>query len=74
MSSMFPIRTQSSLSAPDGAHVIAVDDESAGEVINALSSQTARDILVRVYDDPCTPSDLAAGDRDIAAEYPLSSR
>lgn len=59
MSSIFPIRSRTSLSPPEGAHVIAVDEAPAGEVINALSSQTARDILVRVYDEPCTPSDLA---------------
>lgn len=59
MSSIFPIRSSTSLSPPDGAHVIAVDDEPADDVIKALSSQTARDILARVYDEPCTPSDLA---------------
>lgn len=59
MLSIFPIRSSGTLSPPDGARVIAIEDESAGDVIAALSSLTARQILIRVYDEPCTPSDLA---------------
>lgn len=59
MSSIFPIRSATNISAPENARVIALDEQPADDVIRALSSQTARVILAHVYDDPCTPSDLA---------------
>lgn len=59
MSSIFPIRSESTLTPPEGARLIALDDELAGDVLGALASQTARDILAHVYDAPSTPSDLA---------------
>lgn len=59
MASIFPIRSRSTLSHPEGARIIALDEELADDIVTALASQTARDILGHVYDDPCTPSDLA---------------
>jgi DNA-binding transcriptional ArsR family regulator len=40
--------------------VVCVDDEDAGDLIAALSSETAREILTRLHDDPATKSELAA--------------
>jgi DNA-binding transcriptional ArsR family regulator len=43
----------------DGApRVIGVDDEGMDEVLDALSSDTARTILSEIYADPATPSEL----------------
>jgi DNA-binding transcriptional ArsR family regulator len=39
--------------------VIAIDDEEAGNAFAALSSETAREILSRLYDDPGTASEIA---------------
>jgi DNA-binding transcriptional ArsR family regulator len=40
--------------------VVGVDDEDADDLIAALGSQTAREILTRLHDDPATKSELAA--------------
>jgi len=39
--------------------VLDIDDDAAAEVFEALTSETARDVLSRVYQDPATPSDVA---------------
>ena len=39
--------------------VLDIDDDAADEVFEALTSETARDVLSRVYQDPATPSDVA---------------
>jgi len=39
--------------------VVDVDDDKADEVFGSLSSDTARKIFCRLYDDPATASDLA---------------
>lgn len=38
--------------------VIGVDDEGIDEVLDALSSDTARTILSEIYSDPATPSEI----------------
>jgi len=43
----------------DGPTAIAIDEDGAGEVFDALSSNTARTILARLYEAPLTPSELA---------------
>jgi DNA-binding transcriptional ArsR family regulator len=40
--------------------VIDVDDEAAGDLFDALSSRTARELLARLEERPSTPSELAA--------------
>ncbi|NEU57992.1 winged helix-turn-helix domain-containing protein [Halorussus sp. MSC15.2] len=48
-------------SAGDGGEprVVGVDSDDADDLLAALQSETARDILGALYDDPATPSSLA---------------
>ncbi|EMA62697.1 ArsR/SmtB family transcription factor [Halorubrum lipolyticum] len=39
--------------------VVGVDDDDADELIAALGSETAREILTRLHDEPATKSELA---------------
>jgi len=41
------------------ARVIGVDSDDADDLIGALSSDTARDILAELHDEPATPSEVA---------------
>jgi DNA-binding transcriptional ArsR family regulator len=58
MSRLLPFKTQVE---PDEGEprVLSIDDDAADDVFSALSSQTARDILAALYEDPRTASDLA---------------
>ena len=40
--------------------VVGVDDDDADDLIAALGSETAREILTRLHDEPATKSELAA--------------
>ncbi|WP_256403528.1 ArsR/SmtB family transcription factor [Halorubrum salinum] len=40
--------------------VVGVDDEDADDLIAALGSETAREILTRLHDEPATKSEVAA--------------
>ncbi|MFW5917417.1 MAG: ArsR/SmtB family transcription factor [Halorubrum sp.] len=40
--------------------VVGVDDEDADDLIAALGSETAREIITRLHDEPATKSELAA--------------
>jgi DNA-binding transcriptional ArsR family regulator len=57
--SLLPSRPDAS--APDDAEprVINVDSDDADDVLAALSSETARELLSQLYEDPAPPSDLA---------------
>src|SRR6056297_3206614 len=48
-------------SAGDGGEpkVVGVDSDDADDLLSALQSETARDLLAELYDDPATPSSLA---------------
>lgn len=39
--------------------ILGVDDERTSELLNAISSDTAREILTEVYSDPATASEIA---------------
>ncbi|MFB6185741.1 MAG: helix-turn-helix domain-containing protein, partial [Halobacteriaceae archaeon] len=39
--------------------VVRIDSEAANEVLNAMASQTAREILGYLHTEPQTPSQLA---------------
>lgn len=58
MSSLFPFEFPISWSG-DEPLLADIDDDEAGEVINALSSDTARNLLARLYDEPAPASKLA---------------
>ena len=49
-------------SSPDDREprVVGVDDDDANDLIAALGSETAREILTRLHDEPATKSEIAA--------------
>jgi DNA-binding transcriptional ArsR family regulator len=51
----------SDATAPESAEprVIGVDSDDADDLLGALSSETARDLLAAIHEDPAPPSDLA---------------
>ncbi|MFC7082015.1 ArsR/SmtB family transcription factor [Halorussus caseinilyticus] len=51
----------SDATAPQSAEprVVGVDSDDADDLLGALSSETARELLAALHDDPATPSDLA---------------
>ena len=57
--SLLPSRGPEASTSQDGEIEIVGVDEDVSSVIDALSSETARDILNEVYSDPGTPSELA---------------
>ncbi|MFB6222601.1 MAG: ArsR/SmtB family transcription factor [Haloarcula sp.] len=57
--SLLPSRGPDTSTSQDGELQIVGVDEDVSAVLDALSSETAREILNTVYDDPGTPSELA---------------
>ena len=57
--SLLPSRGPDASTSQDGEIEILGVDEDVSAVIDALSTETARQILNAVYDDPGTPSELA---------------
>lgn len=57
--SLLPSRGPETSTSQDGELQIVGVDEDVASVLDALSSETARDILNAVYDEPGTPSELA---------------
>ena len=57
--SLLPSKPDASPSENADPRVIGVDSEDVDEVLSALSSETARNILAEVHDDPAPPSELA---------------
>ena len=49
----------SSVERGDGSEVVSIREDAADEVLEALSSGTAREILAALYEDPDTASSLA---------------
>ena len=59
MSRLLPLRSSVDLSDDREPRLVELDDETAEDVFDALSSQTARTVLAALYEDPHTASDLA---------------
>ncbi|WP_276271868.1 ArsR/SmtB family transcription factor [Haloarcula litorea] len=57
--SLLPSRGPDASASQDGDLQIVGVDEDVSAALDALSSETAREILNAVYDDPGTPSELA---------------
>jgi DNA-binding transcriptional ArsR family regulator len=57
--SLLPSRPDAEPADDAGPRVIGVDSEDADEVLSALSSGTARQVLASLHDDPAPPSELA---------------
>jgi len=60
MADLLSSSTDESSSVPDAdPKVVGLDSEDADDLIDALSSETARSVLSTLQDDPGTPSDVA---------------
>jgi DNA-binding transcriptional ArsR family regulator len=57
--SLLPSRPDASPSEDAGPRVIGVDSDDADDVLAALSSGTARELLAALHDEPAPPSELA---------------
>jgi len=57
--SLLPSRGPDASASQDGELEIVGVDEDVADVLDALGSETARDILNAVYEEPGTPSELA---------------
>ncbi|MFB6079735.1 MAG: ArsR/SmtB family transcription factor [Haloferacaceae archaeon] len=59
MVDLLPSKPDTSAAEENDPRVVGLDDEAAGDVIAALSSQTARNLLAALHEDPDTPSGIA---------------
>jgi len=59
MSSIFPLRDNVSLDDEREPRLVEIDEDTADEVFEALSSQTTRKIFLELHSAPQTASDLA---------------
>ncbi len=59
MADLLPSTPDTSAADESNPRVVGLDDEAADEMLAALSSETARDILTALHDDPAPPSDIA---------------
>lgn len=59
MKRLLPSREPTRPAPEEGARVVELDDDAAGEVFGALSSETTRDVLTAIYETPGTASEIA---------------
>ncbi|MFB6301635.1 MAG: ArsR/SmtB family transcription factor [Haloferacaceae archaeon] len=59
MVDLLPSTPDRSAAEEDDPRVVGLDDEATGDVLAALSSETARDLLAALHEDPDTPSGIA---------------
>jgi len=59
MSSIFPLREKVTLDEEREPRLVEIDEDTADEVFEALSSQTTRKIFLELHQAPQTASDLA---------------
>jgi DNA-binding transcriptional ArsR family regulator len=57
MGRLLPFETETR-AKPDDPQVLDLEDEATAEALSALSSETAREILAALYEDPQTPPDV----------------
>jgi len=57
MSRLLPFKSEPTQS-PDGPRVLSLEDDATDEALSALSSDTAREILSLVYEEPRTPPEI----------------
>jgi DNA-binding transcriptional ArsR family regulator len=57
--SLLPSRTDAEPAEDAGPRVVGVDDAEADDVLAALSSGTARQVLAELHEDPAPPSELS---------------
>jgi DNA-binding transcriptional ArsR family regulator len=73
MSGLLPSEPDTSAASEADPRVVGLDDDEAGEVLAALSSETARRLLAALHDDPDSASGVAdrAGTSLQNAQYHL---
>jgi DNA-binding transcriptional ArsR family regulator len=59
MADLLPSTTDATAPQSAEPRVIGVDSDDADDLLGALSSDTARELLAALHDEPATPSDLA---------------
>ena len=59
MSGLLPSEPDTSAASDTDPRVVGLDDDDAGEVLAALSSETARQLLAALHDDPDSASAVA---------------
>ncbi|MFB6152459.1 MAG: ArsR/SmtB family transcription factor [Haloarculaceae archaeon] len=57
MSRLLPFKSEAT-TTPDGPKVLSLEDEDTEDALSALSSETAREILSLVYEEPRTPPEI----------------
>lgn len=60
MSSLIPTdKTENIYAKPEDIKVVNLDSDTADEVLDALSSNTTREVFIKIYDSPKTVSEVA---------------
>jgi DNA-binding transcriptional ArsR family regulator len=59
MADLLPSRPDTAAAEEADPRVIGLDDEDADDLLSALSSETAREVLDTLHDDPDTPARVA---------------
>jgi DNA-binding transcriptional ArsR family regulator len=59
MADLLPSRPDTSAAEETDPRVVGLDSEDADDLLSALSSDTAREVLATLHDDPDTPSGVA---------------
>jgi len=59
MADLLPSRPDTAAAEEADPRVIGLDDEDADDLLSALSSETAREVLATLHDDPDTPARVA---------------
>ncbi|WP_049935963.1 ArsR/SmtB family transcription factor [Haloplanus natans] len=59
MADLLPSRPDTSAAAEADPRVIGLDSEDADDLLSALSSDTAREVLAALHDEPDTPANVA---------------
>ena len=57
MSRLLPFKSEPTRS-PEGARVLSLEDEATEDALSALSSDTAREVLALIYEEPRTPPEV----------------
>lgn len=59
MKRLLPFQSSSRPKPEQGSRIVEIDDQAAGEVFEALSSDTTREVLTAIYENPGTASEIA---------------
>ncbi|MFW5918022.1 MAG: ArsR/SmtB family transcription factor [Haloferacaceae archaeon] len=59
MADIWPSTPDTSAAEESSPRVVGLDDEDADELLSAISSETARELLAELHEEPATPSSLA---------------